>query len=510
MSPDSICIDRALLHHAFSYVVKEMNTLPIVAIVGRPNVGKSTLFNALVGERRAIVSDIAGTTRDSVTEKIDNLGAITYWAVDTAGLSDFSENSLEASIQVQAELALENADLILWIVDARDELTQDDYDIANKLHRVSKKVLFCANKIDDGQAARSYELAELGFGIPEVISAKNNFGFWELTERIQERLKELKFVPVSVDDIEAPERLKVAFVGRPNVGKSTLYNQLIGEDKSVVSDVAGTTRDALDTDWDAPDGTQYRFIDTAGVRRPGKIGKNMEFWMVVRTRQAIERADVCVLLIDALDGVTHQDLALAGQIVDAGKALVMGVNKFDLAREKARADEETDERDLAEVPMWDKDIEDIRNRYLRYLHNKITFLPWAPVLFFSAQSGKGTEKILDSLTAVHAERTKRVPTRELNLLAKDIYYGHVLPSHALKQGKIKYVSQVDTCPPKFLFFVNNVQAFHFSYRRYIENKIREKYGFAGTPIIVELRDAMATWRGRDLDAEEKEDKEGKD
>ena len=480
-----------------------MKSYPVVAIVGRPNVGKSTLFNALVGERRAIVSDIAGTTRDSVTEKIDHLGEITYWAVDTAGLSDFGDNSLESAIQVQAEIALENADIILWMVDAKQELTQDDRDIAEKLRRVSKKVLFCANKIDDGQAMRGYELAELGFGVPEIISAKNNFGFWELTEVIQKRLAELGFEPITEEEAEAPERIKVAMVGRPNVGKSTLFNQMIGQDRSVVSDVAGTTRDAIDTDWDAPDGTQFRFIDTAGVRRPGKIGREMEYWMVVRTRQAIERADVCMLLIDALDGVTHQDLALAGQIVEAGKALVIGVNKFDLAREKSKAGTETDERELEAVPMWDKDIEDIRNRYLHYLHQKISFLPWAPVLFFSAKNGKGTDKILESLVSVNTERQKRVSTRELNLLAKDIYYGHVAPSHGLKTGKIKYVSQVDTAPPKFLFFVNNVQAFHFSYKRYIENKLRDKYGFAGTPIVVELKDAMANWRAR-------EDEEGRD
>jgi len=487
-----------------------MNTYPVVAIVGRPNVGKSTLFNSLVGDRRAIVSDIAGTTRDSVTEKIDNLGAITYWAVDTAGLSDFGENSLETAIQMQAELAIQNADLVMWMVDAKQELTQDDYDIADKLRRVSKKVLFLANKIDDGQAMRGYELAELGFGVPEIISAKNNFGFWDLTEVIQARLVELGFTPLDYSAIEAPDRIKVAMVGRPNVGKSTLFNQMIGEERSVVSDIAGTTRDAIDTDWDSPSGEQFRFIDTAGVRRPGKIGKSMEYWMVVRTRQAIERADVCMLLIDALDGVTHQDLALAGQIVEAGKALIIGVNKFDLAREKSRTQEETDERELEAVPMWDRDIAEIRSRYLSYLHKKITFLPWAPVLFFSAKSGKGTKEILESLIAVNTERAKRIPTRELNLLAKDIYYGHVAPSQGVKQGKIKYVSQVDTAPPKFLFFVNNVQAFHFSYRRYIENKIRAKYSFAGTPIIVELRDSMAKWKVKaedEVDTKVKVDKD---
>ena len=476
-----------------------MKTMPVVTIIGRPNVGKSTLFNALVGQRRAIVSDVAGTTRDSVTEKIDNLGEITYWLVDTAGLSDFGDNSLEKTIQLQAEVALGHADLIVWLVDAKRELTQDDYDIASKLRQRGQNVLFCANKIDDGEMAKAYELSELGFGLPEVISAKNNFGFWELTETIQERLKELGFEPTDTEAVEAPDRIKVALIGRPNVGKSTLHNQLIGQPKSVVSDVAGTTRDALDTDWEDEASNAFRFIDTAGVRRPGKLGREMEFWSVVRTRQAMERADVCVLLIDALDGVTHQDLSLAGEIVEAGKGLIIGVNKFDLAREKARAQEETDDRELTEVPMWDKDIADIRARYLQYLHQKINFLPWAPVLFFSAQTGKGTEEILNSVLAVQTERQKRIPTRALNLLAKDIYYGHVTPSHGLKQGKIKYVSQVDTAPPKFLFFVNNTQAFHFSYRRYMENKIREKYSFAGTPIIVELRDAMDKWRGKEAE-----------
>ncbi len=469
-------------------------SLPIVAIVGRPNVGKSTLFNAIIGQRKSIVSDIAGTTRDSVMEKVEDLGEIPFWLVDTAGLSDFGDNSLEEEIQTQARVAIENADCIIWVVDGKGELTQDDYDVAEILRTQSKKVIFCANKIDDGNPQKTYDFATLGFGLPETISAKNNFGFWEFTESISNKLKELDLGADEEAEATEEDIIKIALVGRPNVGKSTLFNQVLGQKRSVVSDVAGTTRDAIDTEFADENGQRYLFIDTAGVRKRGKVGREMEFWSVVRTQKSIERADICLLLIDSLDGVTHQDLALAGEVVEAGKGLIIGVNKFDLAREKARTEEESDERELDDVPMWDEDIAKIRDRYLNYLHRKITFIPWAPVLFFSGKTGKGVQDIFDSIKGIKAEQTKRIPTRELNLMIPDIYYQHVSPSIGTKKGKIKYASQVDTCPPKFIFFVNNKEAFHFSYKRYIENRIREKYGFLGTPIIVEMRDSMGRWK----------------
>ena len=495
---------KALLYPETFYGDERMQTLPIIAIIGRPNVGKSTLFNSFLGERRSIVSDIAGTTRDSLMEKVTDLGNSPYWLVDTAGLTDFGDNNLENEIQRQAEISLENAEVILWVIDGKVELTQDDYDIADKLRRSRKPIIFLANKIDDGSETAVVEYASLGFGVPEIISAKNNFGFWDLTEKIQKVLIEnkLNIDPKSEsdeDEEEDDEVIKVALVGRPNVGKSSLCNQVLGHERSVVSEVAGTTRDSIDTEFiDEETGQEYLLIDTAGVRKRGKIGKEMEYWSYVRTNQSIERADVCVLLIDALDGVTHQDLVLAGKIAEAGKGVIIGVNKFDLVREKSTGEieKETDERELDEVKMWDEDISKIRDRYLGYLHQKIPFLPWAPVHFFSAKTGKGVQDIFESIKGIAEERKKRVPTRELNLFLPDVIFGHVAPSRGTKLGKIKYLSQVDTNPPKFIFFVNNTEAFHFSYRRYLENKIRDKYGFMGTPIIVELRDNMQNWRGK--------------
>jgi len=468
-----------------------MSHLPTVTIIGRPNVGKSTLFNAFLGRRQSIVSDIPGTTRDSLVEKVTDIGETPFFLVDTAGLTNAKGDSLEDEIQMQAEVALSQSDLILWVVDGKAPLTQDDHDIAQKLRRHQTPILFVANKVDDGNRAQLHELYSLGFGEPEMVSAKNNFRFWDLCEVVEAKLKTLGL------DTEKPDSdenvIKLAFIGRPNVGKSSLFNSLIGKKRSVVSDIAGTTRDAIDTDWEGTDGQKWKFIDTAGLRRKGKIGKLMEFWSAVRSQNAIERADVCVLLIDALDGVTHQDLALAGRIKEAGKGVIIGVNKFDLVREKSQG-EETDERELEDVPMWDERLDKVRDKYLGYLHHKIQFMPWAPVCFFSAKTGQNIDEILISAKGIIAERKKRITTKELNLLVPEIFYGHVVPSRGTKTGKIKYASQVDTQPPKFLFFVNNVAAFHFSYRRYIENKLREKYGFVGTPIIVELRDAMRSWR----------------
>lgn len=489
------------------------HTLPVVAIIGRPNVGKSTLFNSFLGERRSIVSEISGTTRDSLMEEITDLGKVPFWLVDTAGLSDFGDNTLENEIQLQVEISMANADLILWVVDGNNPLTSDDYKIADKLRKGKTPVVFLANKIDDGNSEKTYELAELGFGLPATISAKNNFGFWEFTEQLQEELKDLGFTApkknkvnfeerenplgekeVVLEDGEEPEEdakpISVAFIGRPNVGKSSLLNAFLGKNRAVVSDVAGTTRDSIDEEFTDEDGQKYTFIDTAGVRRPGKIERNFEFWSTVRTSRSIERADICILLIDALDGVTHQDLALAGRVIEAGKGLILGVNKLDLMMEKSHEKDETDERDFDDVQMWGEKIEDIREKYMHYLTQKIKFAPWAPAIFFSAKTKKGMKEILPAIKGIAAERRKRIPTAELNLFVPEVYFAHVIPMSGHKKGKIKYASQVDSNPPKILFFVNNIAAFHWSYGRYLENKLREKYGFFGTPIIVEFRDAM--------------------
>lgn len=470
--------------------------IPIVAIIGRPNVGKSTLFNAFLGERKSIVSDISGTTRDSLMEKIEDLGSLPFWLVDTAGLSDFGENSLENEIQIQAELSMRNADLILWVVDGKAELNRDDYDIAEKLRKSKKPIIFLANKVDDGNPEKTYNFAKLGFGMPEIISAKNNFNFWEFSETVQNKLDSMGYKKEDFEeDLETSDIIKVAFVGRPNVGKSSLLNAFLGKNRAVVSDIAGTTRDSIDELYESEDGQKFLFMDTAGVRRSGKIERNFEFWSTVRTNRSIERADVCALLIDALDGVTHQDLVLAGKILEAGKGIVICVNKFDLVQEKAKTQEETDEREHEDIKMWGEDLDKIRKNYLFYLKEKIQFLPWAPVLFFSAKTGKNIGEVLNSVKGISLERKKRVSTGELNRFVPEVYYGHLTPMQGTKKGKIKFAEQVDTCPPKFLFFVNNTAAFHFSYKRYLENKLREKYEFFGTPIEIEFRDAMKKFQG---------------
>lgn len=469
-------------------------TLPVVAIIGRPNVGKSTLFNCFSKSKKAIVSDIPGTTRDNIIEKVQGEN-VDYWMVDTAGLRNEKGEQLENAIQTQAQLATENADLVLFMIDGKAPLTAEDHDIIEKVRKQRTPLLFIANKIDDGRSDHLFEYMQFGFGEPLPISAKNYTGMWELEDAIEEKLTEKGFEKDEQSD-EKSNTIKVALIGRPNVGKSTLFNQIIGQKRALVSDVAGTTRDSIDSEWTDESGQKYIFLDTAGLKRPGRIGKDIDFWSAVRSRKALENCHVAVLLIDALDGATHQDLALAGKIVESGKGLIVGVNKFDLAREKSRAGEETDDRELDEVKMWGEDLDKIRKDYWYYLNQKIAFIPWAPVLFFSGKTGKGVPTILETIKGVYAETHKRISTSALNSFVPDMYHSHVIPMVGTKKGTVKYATQVESAPPKFIFFVNNVKAFHFSYRRYVENRLREKFGFHGTPIKVEFRDSMESHEKR--------------
>ncbi|MBT3349222.1 ribosome biogenesis GTPase Der [bacterium] len=475
--------------------------LPTVAIIGRPNVGKSTLWNALLGERRAIVSPTPGTTRDSLVTKLEG-EVFNFLLVDTAGLTSDTGESLEKEIQAQAELAGRNADVLVFLVDGKAELTQDDFEIVEKLRRARKPVIFAMNKLDDG-TIRNWEAMKLGLGEPHILSAKNFLGTDDLIDAIEKHLEKLKFLPAAPEP--PTEKIRLAIVGRPNVGKSSLFNKLLGKAVSVVSGIAGTTRDTLDTEVKFENENPIVLIDTAGLRRPGKTARkpgtkddqrDLEFWSRVRSTDAIERADVCAVLIDALDGVTHQDAAIAGKILEAGKSIIFCVNKFDLAIEKSRAREETDERELDEVPMWDEDVDKIRTKYHDYLMQKVKFLPPCPVLFFSAKTGRGLKDFWGTVRELAAERKKRIPTADLNRILPEIVYGHVMPAIGTKRGKIKLVSQVASAPPKFLFHVNNARAFHLSYRRYIENQLRDRYGFFGTPMTIEMRDAMNDFKGR--------------
>ena len=475
-----------------------------IAIIGRPNVGKSTLFNLFLGERKSIVSNISGTTRDNLIEKVNSnirtkQGKYNFFLVDTAGLTDEVGDSLEEEIQKQSELAQENADLILFLIDGRKDLTADDFSIAEKLRKNKKvPVILCANKVDDA-TLQNWDLMKLGLGEPVIISAKNRVGLDELSAEIEDKLQLMGFLTLEeifAEEDNDNEIIKIALVGRPNVGKSSLLNKLAKQKLSVVSSVSGTTRDTVDTKFVDEDGQNYILLDTAGLRRVGKIGKKLEYWSTVRTAKAIEQADVCVLMLDALDGVTHQDLIIAGKILEAGKGVIIAVNKFDLALEKSRGKEETDFREVPEIKMWEEEIEVIRERYLNYLSQKIKFLPWAPVLFISAKTGKGIDKIFTSAKGIFAERQKHISTSRLNKIIPEIIHSHVLPAVGNKRGKIKFVSQADTVPPKFIFHVNNEKAFHSTYRRFLENKLREKFGFHGTPVRLEFRDAMSEFKGR--------------
>ena len=461
-------------------------SLPLVAIVGRPNVGKSTLFNALVGERKSIVSDMAGTTRDTLIDKIEGT-EVDYWLLDTAGLTDQKGEALEEEIQKQVELTCSEADLILFLLDAKSEITADDRMVAEKLRKSKTPFLFVANKIDDGDVTQALDLTELGLGMPLVISAKNYTNIWELQEEVEKALKKESF---GKEDLSGEsEILKLAIVGRPNVGKSSLTNHLAGRERVVVGSEAGTTRDSIDVEYTDEDGQEYLLIDTAGLRRRGKIGRDVEFWSAVRTRRSIERADVCAVLIDALDGVTRQDMSIMGEVIEAGKGLIVCVNKLDLLQEKSRAEEETDEREIPGVTDWGEDLDKMRHKYEDYMRRKLPFCPWAKFLFFSAKTGRAVDGLFPVAQEVWKTRQMRIGTSELNRLLPDLISGHVMPSVGSKLGKMKYVSQVDSCPPKFLFFVNNTEAFHFSYRRYLENRLREQFDFSGTPIKVEMRDA---------------------
>ena len=323
-------------------------------------------------------------------------------------------------------------------------------------------------------------------GSEMCIRDRNNTHLWDLIDTLETKIESLGF------KYEAPEeeetRIEVTFVGRPNVGKSSLLNTLVDKKRSVVSDVSGTTRDSIDSYYTDEDGQDYTFIDTAGLRKRSKQ-VDIEYWSGVRTVRAIERSDVCVVMLDALDGVTHQDMTIIGPVIEAGKGLIIAVNKYDLLQEKSRAREETDERELDELDMWGEDLDKMREKYIAYLSRKLPFCTWAPVVFFSAKTGKGIKDLLPSIKGIAQEREKRITTSELNNYLPDLKYGHVLPSVGNKVGKMKYMTQAENKPPTFLLFVNNEEAFHFSYRRYLENRIREKYGFQGTPIKIKIRDA---------------------
>ncbi len=436
---------------------------PIVAIVGRPNVGKSTLFNKLVGERRAIVEDEPGTTRDRLYGEAEWHGR-EFTIVDTAGILPGEENDATASMaeivratRAQAQLAIDEADAILFLVDVKEGITAADEEVAELLRQTSKPVIIGANKADSlARAQNAVEFWNLGLSEPIPISGYHGTGTGDLLDALYEAL------PPFEEDPEDEYALKIAIVGRPNVGKSSLLNRLLGTERVVVSDIPGTTRDTIDTVVEF-NGEKILLIDTAGIRRRGRIDQGIEKYSVLRALRAVERADVALLMIDATEGVTSQDAHVAGMVLEAHKGIAVLVNKWDAL-----------EKDAETFDQW-------TNHVRAALH----FVPYAPLLFISAKTGQRVEKILELALQINAERNTRISTSKLNTILRDAVRVH--PPSSIHKGahlRIFYATQAQVAPPVFLFFSNAPEEIHFSYKRYLENRIREEYPFVGTPIIL--------------------------
>ena len=433
--------------------------MPNVALVGRPNVGKSTLFNRLIGEHRAVVHEQPGTTRDRLYGTAE-WRTREFTVIDTGGIGlDTGEGDLLADVRLQAEEAMREADIIVWVVDASVGLTAADYEVADQLRSSSKPVILAANKAENlrRQQDAVAEFSPLGFEEPVLISALHGEGTGDLLDAI------VVWFPKPPAEEETPLAVSIAIVGRPNVGKSSLVNALVGTRRTIVRDEPGTTRDAIDTPI-ARDGQSILLIDTAGIRRRGRILPGVEKFSVLRAVRAIERADVAVLLIDATEGVLAQDAHVAGYVEEAAKGLIVAVNKWDLVEKHPKAQEE----------------------YTLALRRELKFASWAPVVYVSAKTGQRVERTIAQALAIQAERTRRVPTPRLNDVVRKAVEAHPLTERG-RALKIYYTAQTGTAPPRFTLFCNDPRLVHFSYVRYLENTLRAQFGFEGTPLRLEFR-----------------------
>jgi len=445
---------------------------PVVALVGRPNVGKSTLFNRIVGERLAVVDERPGTTRDRIQAEAEWNG-VTFWLVDTGGIealaridageTPLAEDSAQfiPEIRAQAEIAIAESDAIIFVVDLMAGITAADQEVADILRRTDKPVILAASKGDNVERhTGAVEFYALGMGEVYPVSGMHGTGVGDLLDRVVEAL------PRQDAEDEGDDSIKIAIVGRPNVGKSSLLNKLLGEERAIVSPVPGTTRDAIDTHltWhDQP----ITLIDTAGIRRRGRVQSGVEKYSVLRARRAITRADVALLLVDAAEGLTAQDTHIAGYILADYKSVIVLVNKWDAV-----------EKDTHTMPA-----------YTRIVRERLCFMDYVPVLFISALTGQRVDKVLPLAVEVRQERFTRLPTAQVNKLVRDAMLGQMPPSRRGKRLKIRYASQVAINPPTFLFHVNDVAAVHFSYERYLENQIRQAHPFLGTPIRMSFRES---------------------
>lgn len=433
---------------------------PIVAVVGRPNVGKSTLFNALAGENISIVKDTPGITRDRIYADITWLDR-KFTLIDTGGIEPDSKDIILSQMRAQAEIAMETADVIIFLVDVKQGLVDADAKVADMLRRSRKPVVLVVNKVDSFEKyiADTYEFYNLGIGEPHAISAVNRLGLGDMLEAVA------SYFPTQEEDEEEDERIRVAIVGKPNVGKSSLINKFLGENRLIVSDIAGTTRDAVDTEV-TYNGKEYIFIDTAGLRRKNKIKEDLEKFMIVRTVSAVERADIVVLVIDAVEGVTEQDAKIAGIAHERGKAVIIAVNKWDA------------------VEKDDKTI----YRVTEKVRNTLSFMPYAEILFISAMTGQRLPKLFETIDMVSENHAMRVGTGVLNEIMSEAVAMQQPPSDKGKRLRLYYITQVSVKPPTFVIFVNDKELMHFSYTRYIENQIRETFGFRGTPLRFIIRE----------------------
>ena len=432
----------------------------ILAIVGRPNVGKSTLFNTLAGEKISIVEDHPGVTRDRIYADVTWLNH-SFSMIDTGGIEMDSKDKMLKHMREQADIAIDTADVILFLVDVRQGLVDADFKVADMLRKSGKPVILVVNKVDNFEKYMPdvYEFYNLGIGDPHPISAASQPGIGDMLDAVME-LFDLEKIEEEEDD-----RPKIAIVGKPNAGKSSLINNLLGENRVIVSDVAGTTRDAIDTEI-VYNGTEYVFIDTAGLRRKSKIKENIERYSIIRTVAAIERSDVVILMIDATEGVSEQDAKIAGIAHDRGRGLIIAVNKWDAI-----------EKDNHTVKEYTKKVRDI-----------LSFVPYAEIIFISALTGQRTKKIFDLLETVIENHAMRIQTGVLNEILMEAVALQQPPSDKGKRLKLFYMTQVSTKPPTFVLFVNKKELMHFSYQRYIENRIRDTFGFMGTPIRIFIRE----------------------
>jgi len=434
---------------------------PVIAIVGRPNVGKSTLFNKLIGERRAIVEDIPGITRDRIYGETEWNGK-KFIVIDTGGIEPRTDDLILKKMREQAQIAIDTADVILFMCDVKTGVTADDREIAVMLKKSGKPVIPCINKTDSigNLPAEFYEFYELGFENDLIpLSSVHGTGTGDMLDAVIEALPE---IPDQTD--EDDELINVAVIGKPNAGKSSLINKILGDERLIVSDIAGTTRDAIDSHFENEHG-KYNFIDTAGIRRKSRVNDRIEQFSVLRAKMAVERANVCIIMIDAVQGITEQDEKIAGIAHEAGKAAIIAVNKWDSI-----------EKDNSSVNSFTKDV-----------YEALSYMTYAPILFISAKTGQRVDKLFEMINYVHNQTMMRVTTGMLNDVLADAVNRVQPPSDKGRRLKIYYMTQTSVAPPTFVTFCNDSELFHFSYQRYLENCLRKTFGFRGTPIRIVVR-----------------------